>query len=131
MTKRTRSAKSLAQKFVVRSIASELDRRSRLLEKALADTNAQLASLGAAQQILSAQIEANQDYVSRIHDHVKNVEAAHNRLVAQHANVVSRLDASGPEQAALRRDLDTVVGEFTSLREAVARVDALVERRPG
>ncbi len=130
MAKQSSSVKAVAQKFIVRTIASELDRRSRALEKALADTNAQLVSLGSAQQTLSAQIEANHDYVSRVHDHVKNVEAAHNRLVAQHATTVARLDTSGPEHAAMKRDLEAVVGEFAGLREAVARVDALMERRP-
>ena len=129
MAKQSRSVKAVAQKFVVRTIASELDRRSRALERALTDTNARIASLGSAQETLSTQIDANHDYVSRVHDHVKNVEAAHNRLVAQHAALVTRVDASGPELASMKRDLEAVIGEFTNLREAVARVDALVERR--
>ena len=124
-----RSLKALAQKAVVRTIASELDRRSKSLEKALADTNAQLAALGTAQQTLSAQIDANHHYASRLHEHVTNVEAAHNRLVAMHAATLARLDDSAPEWAAMKRDLEAVVGEFTGLREAVARIDSLTEHR--
>ena len=124
-----RSVKALAQKAVVRTIASELDRRSESLERALADTNAQLAALGTAQQTLSAQIDANQQYVSRVHEHLANVEAAHNRLVTMHAATAARLDDSAPEWASTQRDLEAIVGEFTGLREAVARIDSLIEHR--
>jgi ABC-type transporter Mla subunit MlaD len=128
-TGRPRSLKTLTQKLAIRSVSSELDRRSRALEKAIADTNAQLRALGDAQQVLSTQIEANHDYVTRVHDHLGNIEGAHNRLVAMHAATASRLDESGPEQVRMQKELEAIVGEFVNLRQAVARIDAIVEQR--
>lgn len=117
------------QKAIVRVIASELDRRSRPLERAINDTNARISELVATQEILSAQIEAANDYVRRVHEHVENVEVAHNRLVATTATLRETGEATEIKSSETHRDLHTLLGEFTGLREAVARIDALVEAK--
>jgi septal ring factor EnvC (AmiA/AmiB activator) len=117
------------QKAAVRVIASELDRRSGSLEKAVADVNARIAALGTAQQTLSEQINAANDYVRRVHDHLGSVESAHNRLMTMHTQLVGRLDVSEAERAESQRDLHALVGEVTAMREAFARLDRLVEGR--
>ena len=115
------------QKLAVRAVASELDRRSATLEKALADTNRQIAAQGAAQEMLSAQIDAANDYVRRVHEHLGNVESAHQRLMNMHTGLVARIDATEAEHHTVRRGLEGLTGEFEGLREAIARLDRIVQ----
>ena len=123
--------KSGAQKFVVRVIASELDRRSGSLERALADVRARMTALGGAQETLTAQLEAANDYIRRVHEHVGNIERAHGQLASLHHAVAAKVDVDHVTGEQTRADLHTLAVEFSALRESFARLDLLLQEAAG
>lgn len=114
------------QRVAVRVIASELDRRSATIERAIRDLQAQMVDLQSAQQVVSAQIEATKDHLRRVHEHLKNVEAVQVRLDQATTRRLDGLDSVGVTSQQTTTSLGV---ELAGVREALARLDAVVEHR--
>jgi hypothetical protein len=118
--------RSRVQQVAVRVIASELDRRSAKTERALRDFQSQLAGVHSAQLVLSAQIEATNDHLRRVHEHLKNVETVQARLDRLTA---TRLDTAESVGVTTQQTVGSLGVELAGVREAIARLDALVQQR--
>jgi chromosome segregation ATPase len=125
----TNPVRSGVQKAAVRVIASELDRRSSTLERALSDLGARVDRLTNDHEIVSEQIALANDYVKRVHDHLLNVEALHTKLSGQYGTLFQRVEIGDIERNQNSETLAELVEEFENLRSAMARMDALVQRR--
>lgn len=114
------------QKAAVRVIASELDRRSGALERALTDLTARVESMSVEARDHRAATEAT---LARALEHVNEVARQQDRLSARLEELTGRVRAREAIDEELLVITGDLRGDVTAAQSALAEVTAVLDRR--